>query len=860
MDFELVIPFTDRVRIGGDVLILAGYATFTSCVWSCTTFFGIDVGAGLDVTIFGGVAIFTFCHIQINNLLACTATVGQVTCIVGGVTVFTGCSVAFFSGAEMFDGAGALTVVAGVMIQTGVAIEDNYGMVAGFGVGFDIALLSGLMVSTGRAGTQFFGPMYAGLLGGFTYVGAGTYVVIGSTAESYGPLGTEAGAGGVIYVGGGLAIYIAHPIVIYNGVWNSMMMGGLVSLPAGLLVWIACPIVLSSAVESYLGIGGAVFVGAGVAVMGYSPTFIHSAVINRVRDFWIMGSCEPEENSYVKGPVQLYGKGFSPACEDRREHDADNPDEPWRALEGAATAVTVPGGIPRLKTSFLAYHMPILSPTSFRRPAAVAGAATAAPSSSLFISRPALEPLRAYLPPKLFEKVERFDTQLQDLEDALDFLPASDRKLPAFHINSPMEGFCGACDVENLEGPGLASCQNTASCDPDAFTPPPGQAGLMSGVDFENFDYPEHFLIVANMDVALPVGPVAMDEGEGGEGRRGRASGASPTPTFPRGVNATTLELALLAALGQNTGDPLDDAVGPEALYLTVFSAKADEFFAGLVPRLAESARAAHYASWTRKEMEEGKGEGRRRRTREEAMAADDTSMRRFKAVFVSPSRNKADAILASLQGAPLSAEREYSGATGADWRRQQQQQQEPPGIDIAASVGAYLKSALAAEGQDEQELEHDVTMWYEQLLYVPGYHSEAFLNHAPVTGVGAYSILLSDPSRPSAPLHHLQYKTVAYDVLLEQFPPKSLVNIYAVGVAVADEDGARPPYLLATVTTDSQGNARVQRRFRALALPPGDYFFRALDMATGAEGLSPVYSLSDAPQTRRLYGPVMWV
>ena len=235
-------------------------------------------------------------------------------------------------------------------------------------------------------------------------------------------------------------------------------------------------------------------------------------------------------------------------------------------------------------------------------------------------------------------------------------------------------------------------------------------------------------------------------------------------------------------------------------------------------------------------------------------MATDDTIMRRFKVVFVSPSRNKADAILASLQGAPLSAEREYPGATGADWRRQQQQQ-EPPGIDIAASVGAYLKSALAAEGQDEQKLEHDVTMWYEQLLYVPGYHSDAFLNHAPVTGMGAYSILLSDPSRPSAPLHHLQYKTVAYDVLLEQFPPNSLVNIYAVGVAVA-----RPPYLLATVTTDSQGNAQVQHRFRALALPPGDYFFRALEMATGAEGLSPVYSLSDAPQTRRLYGPVMWV
>lgn len=89
---------------------------------------------------------------------------------------------------------------------------------------------------------------------------------------------------------------------------------------------------------------------------------------------------------------------------------------------------------------------------------------------------------------------------------------------------------------------------------------------------------------------------------------------------------------------------------------------------------------------------------------------------------------------------------------------------------------------------------------------------------------------------------------------------PNSLINILAVGAAVEGEDGARPPYLLATVTTDANGSARIQRRFRALSLPPGDYFFKALELTSGAEGLSPVYSLSDAPQRRRLYGPVMWV
>lgn len=145
-DFELLIPLTDRLRIGGDVLvreavyvrfdahacgrtfesrhlpsicltqILAGDATFTGCFWACTTWFGVDDGAGLNIAIFGGVQTFTFCHLMINNLVAVTATAGQNTFVAGGVAVFTGVHVSFNSGIEMFDGAGALTVIGGACL------------------------------------------------------------------------------------------------------------------------------------------------------------------------------------------------------------------------------------------------------------------------------------------------------------------------------------------------------------------------------------------------------------------------------------------------------------------------------------------------------------------------------------------------------------------------------------------------------------------------------------------------------------------------------------------------------------------------------------------------------------------------
>lgn len=42
-------------------------------------------------------------------------------------------------------------------------------------------------------------------------------------------------------------------------------------------------------------------------------------------------------------------------------------------------------------------------------------------------------------------------------------------------------------------------------------------------------------------------------------------------------------------------------------------------------------------------------------------------------------------------------------------------------------------------------------------------------------------------------------------------------------------------------------------------ALPLGEYYIEATEVATGAVGHSPLYHVSHDAQRRRLYGPTMW-
>ena len=121
-------------------------------------------------------------------------------------------------------------------------------------------------------------------------------------------------------------------------------LGGLICVSAGVLVHYGSPIVIYSAVEIFYGLGGALFLGSGTALMGRSPNVADSAVINRVRDYWIAGSCEPYENAWASGPLRWYGLPHTEPCLQPKDGGAWEPPEEGEG-EGASgtTAVEMAG-------------------------------------------------------------------------------------------------------------------------------------------------------------------------------------------------------------------------------------------------------------------------------------------------------------------------------------------------------------------------------------------------------------------------------------------------------------------------------------------------------------------------------------
>jgi hypothetical protein len=120
---------------------------------------------------------------EINGFLTMNG-VGQSFLVAGGVQVLTGVSLTYFNVAGLFSGTGEMTVFGGAVIAVGVSLFDNYGLLASFGAGLDYCVCAGLMVHIGTALNQFSGPLTLNMIGGYAFLGAGTYVAIGSPAVS----------------------------------------------------------------------------------------------------------------------------------------------------------------------------------------------------------------------------------------------------------------------------------------------------------------------------------------------------------------------------------------------------------------------------------------------------------------------------------------------------------------------------------------------------------------------------------------------------------------------------------------------------------------------------------------------------
>lgn len=83
---------------------------------------------------------------------------------------------------------------------------------------------------------------------------------------------------------------------------------------------------------------------------------------------------------------------------------------------------------------------------------------------------------------KLFQQaLAPFATSEGGLNSALDGQEGQ-RRRPAvgestMYVNSPVDGYCGVCGVDIVEGPGAESCKAQQSC--DGFEKPPGFEGLV---------------------------------------------------------------------------------------------------------------------------------------------------------------------------------------------------------------------------------------------------------------------------------------------------------------------------------------------------------------------------------------------
>ena len=108
--------------------------------------------------------------------------VGQAFLVAGGVQVLTGCSLTYFNVAAFFSGTGEMTVFGGAQIAVGVSLFDTYGMLASFGAGMDYCCTAGLMIHIGAVVHQYSGPLTMNMVGGYAFLGTGTYVGIGSPA------------------------------------------------------------------------------------------------------------------------------------------------------------------------------------------------------------------------------------------------------------------------------------------------------------------------------------------------------------------------------------------------------------------------------------------------------------------------------------------------------------------------------------------------------------------------------------------------------------------------------------------------------------------------------------------------------
>jgi len=520
-DLELLTPFSDRIYFGGDVCVLAGMVRFTGCSWFYITLLGAENGIGFNTVVFGGVAVYTLCSFQEFTAAAAFNGVGQAFLVCGGVQIITGCSFSFFTATEAFAGTGEMTVLAGVQIVTGVAWQEWYGVFAYYGAGLDYCVAAGVLILTGATSNTWAGPVWGSVAGDYFFVGAGSYSAYGTPMASYVSVGGETGSGCLGYVATGIAVFIGAPVIDIAGVWTTFAIGEYFAVSSGFLVVIGCPFIELSGVEYFSGLGGTLYVGAGAAVLGFSPLFERCGKVNKHHDFWIMGTCEPEEGAWAPGKP-FYVRGGLGCYEISKEDDSARTRRHQQAVVSAALGSGL-AAVPGLLQGFASGDLSLLAFNITKRKLEIAD-----PAQLQYLIK------TVQVPQNVLEAARA----INDLQDTLmTVAPSSPTPdLTTMYIHGALAGYCGLCNVDSVSGPGLSSCDQAEAC--GQLKTPLASTNELMVQDTETFeDYKEHYVILADLDATTLSG--------GG------------------GVNETTVKEAMASLLAED-GDAL------ETLHVTV--------------------------------------------------------------------------------------------------------------------------------------------------------------------------------------------------------------------------------------------------------------------------------------------------
>lgn len=408
----------------------------------------------------------------------------------------------------------------------------------------------------------------------------------------------------------------------------------------------------------------------------------------------------------------------------------------------------------------------------------------------------------------------------------------------SMHIEHTPDEFCGVCGVDSLEGEGAGGCEYQVACN-DSFV------SSMSATAMQLFDPAP-----APLQAAEPHGSTGVQQllqsPDAAEARFAILASLDVITTAATN-SASSFDTALLrdaisSALGSAVDDPYHAVSGEGAVQVEVVRSAVDEMFAHMF-------------------ADELRDEGGRRFLEERGDGGGNEPVlmesQRHRVILTTASQSRKEGILQAL-----GVDDPVQQATRRLWAFEERQGAGTGGEHVRPRDASILAVDIASfldehRGEVQSSVER-VDIRFERLLSIPASDAALVSGFGSVaTDLGALSVMVTDPTMPREPLSAVVYGK-AYRLVLEKFPPRTIVRVVALRAPVHGQEGDESDRarVLATIVTDEKGAGMVpffifssDRLF-----PPGDYEIQALMPLTQAFGLSPLLTLSHEGPERKLF------